>query len=608
MLLRFTSRARLAAMRGPTWIRSWALWMILGLLALLLALASLQYRWLKQLSEDERERLHVSIDVSATRLCEDFDRELSRAFIYFQPHRVQIVEDPLIFLTSQFKSWTADAPYPSFIRSVYLITPLENGAIEIGKIDAEQGHAEACEWPAGIESYHEPMRMGNPVPPLSGSLPGLVLPIGPVHFLSPPGESRPTTRPYSVIELNIDFITKNFLPQLVNRYFIQGKGLELDVTVFRGDDPEKIIYTSGQAARRGNFPPEVTEQSLFSLRLFPELMGFHERPHFGQPPREEDRPPPDAPMPSASFPPVNPRAFSPFHGQWRLVVTHPYGSLEEAVRRMHFRHMAIGMSILVLLGVSGSLVIISSHRAQRLARQQMEFVAGISHELCTPLTAIRSAGQNLADGVVSNQDQVMSYGALVEREGRRLSEMLNGVMAFAGIVSGQKSYVRRPICVATIIDEVVSDYGRVLHEKGFVIEKKIAPEVPTIEADASALRRALQNLLDNAIKYAKNERWIGIHVRLVSRAKGEEIEMTVSDRGLGIPEADLPHIFDPFYRSEEVVAGGITGSGLGLSIVKHIVEGHGGRIEARSTIGQGTSFCIHLPVPPDSSDPEGDHR
>jgi signal transduction histidine kinase len=226
----------------------------------------------------------------------------------------------------------------------------------------------------------------------------------------------------------------------------------------------------------------------------------------------------------------------------------------------------------------------------------MEFVAGVSHELRTPLAVICSAAENLADGVIDNRDQIKRYGGLIRDEGRRLTGMVEQVLEFAGAQSGKKTYDLRPTELGRVIEHALAACHQQLTEGGFEVEKKIAADLPMVNADADALSRAVQNLLNNAMKYSGDNRWISLVAETVKADRGDEVQIKVSDRGLGIAPSELPHIFEPFYRGKDVVAGQIHGNGLGLSLVKHIVSEHGGQVSVESKIGLGSGFVICLPI------------
>jgi signal transduction histidine kinase len=174
--------------------------------------------------------------------------------------------------------------------------------------------------------------------------------------------------------------------------------------------------------------------------------------------------------------------------------------------------------------------------------------------------------------------------------------MVEQILEFAGVQSGKQKYELHPTNVNQVINDVLSASQPLLTEGGFQLEIKIAPELPAVLADASALARALQNLLNNAMKYGGENRWIGIKAELVKNGAAQEVQITVSDQGIGISAEDQRHIFEPFYRGSDVKAAQIHGNGLGLSLVKNIVSAHNGRIRVDSTEGQGSVFTLTLPA------------
>jgi signal transduction histidine kinase len=222
----------------------------------------------------------------------------------------------------------------------------------------------------------------------------------------------------------------------------------------------------------------------------------------------------------------------------------------------------------------------------------MEFVAAVSHELRTPLAVIRAAGDNLADGVVRDDAQIRKYGDLVRNEGRRLTEMVEQILEFAGIQSGQRGFALRPVHVLPLLADVIAASASLIDQAGLKVEYDVPPALPPVLGDEAALRRVLQNLVGNAIKYGQPGGWIGLR----ATASDRQVQITVADRGIGIGPAEQAHIFEPFYRAPDVIAAQIQGAGLGLSLVKRIVESHGGRIAVRSEPGAGAEFTIVLPA------------
>lgn len=281
---------------------------------------------------------------------------------------------------------------------------------------------------------------------------------------------------------------------------------------------------------------------------------------------------------------------------WQILVKHRSGSLDIAVAIARQRSLILSFGILIILSVTMSLLIISTRRAQGLARQQMEFVAGVSHELRTPLAVICSAGENLADGVINEKQQVKRYGDLIKTEGRRLTEMVEQILEFAGWQANRKAYQLQPVDVSDVITRATEVCQPLINEHSFILEIEIAKDLPLITADAPALQRALQNLINNAVKYSGDAHWLSIKAQLNKGLRQSVVSITIADHGIGIPAEELPHIFDPFYRGQEVTAAQIHGSGLGLSIVKQIVEAFGGSISVESSPSKGSAFTLHLPL------------
>jgi signal transduction histidine kinase len=278
--------------------------------------------------------------------------------------------------------------------------------------------------------------------------------------------------------------------------------------------------------------------------------------------------------------------------KWRLLIKHPAGSLEAAIDSARRRNLMVSMSILGVLAASVLLMVASMRRSQELARQQMEFVATVSHELRTPLAVVRAAGDNLAEGVIQDSDQVRKYGELVRSEGRRLTEMVEQILEFAGIHSGQRTLNIVPVSIGAVFESVLRESGTLIETAGLEVNVDIPQDLPPVAGDESALRRLFQNLVSNAIKYGADGGWLGIE----ARHSGDEVSITLSDRGIGISPDDQERIFEPFYRAADVVAAQVQGAGLGLSLVQRIVEAHGGRIAVKSAKAAGCQFTVHLPA------------
>jgi signal transduction histidine kinase len=626
----------------------------LFLLLLLAAVATLQYRWATRISEAEEQRLAASLSTGAQRLSDDFDRELTRAFVTFLPVVHHPRGDLVGHLARRLLWWQDASPYPQILEEVLIWQP--------GSVDAQGGpqmlrlrpgdsSAAPIPWPRELEPLRQRLttRGRRPPPgsdgPLLGRLPGLLLRGGPLG-------SRSSEVPWVVLRLDEDYLIGDLLPELVQRHLLPSVDGEVNVTVRRGDGQPVFQWGAELAVGSADL-----ERGLFDLRPFPELVtpetGSRD-PGSGseaedaaaeaigeEAPREEEvhgDDPGDERGGSdlerdgirrdrrhghGSFDHDRShwsRRFQAFAARlgggppaWTLQVAHPAGSLEQAVTATRRRHLAVSLGVLLLLAGSVLLIVLAARRAQRLARQQMELVAGVTHELYTPLAAIRSAGQNLADGVVAEPEQVRRYGSLVETEGRRLSTMVSRMLELAGLGSGQRTLVKVPVAVPGLVRATLDERRQLLEARGIAVDVDVASDLPAVVGDPDALRRALGNLVENAAKHGQKgsaerpengDGWLGIRAQVRRGRRGDQVALTVEDRGQGLAAEDLPHLFEAFYRGRGV-SSQVHGSGLGLALVHRIVEAHGGRITAGSGPGgKGARFTMLLPseaVPADAS-------
>jgi signal transduction histidine kinase len=278
-----------------------------------------------------------------------------------------------------------------------------------------------------------------------------------------------------------------------------------------------------------------------------------------------------------------------------LYVQHQAGSLEAAVSAIRRRNLAISSGTLLLLTFAVVMLMATTRRSERLAQQQMEFVAGVSHELRTPVAVVRSAAENLSSGVVTGE-RVKRYGQMIEAESRRLGDMVERVLQYAGIESGFNTAARVPLAPMEIIESAVESALPLVGPGEVTVHREIAPDLPLVMGEATALRSAVHNLVANAVMYGGRDRWVGVRARHVRERRRSEVRITVSDHGAGIPAADLPHIFEPFYRGADAIERQIQGHGLGLSLVRRIVVAHGGNVTVSTRPGAGTTFTITLPA------------
>jgi signal transduction histidine kinase len=412
---------------------------------------------------------------------------------------------------------------------------------------------------------------------------------------------------YTIVTLDSSYMREQLFPALVRRHFGGVDEVEYALVVTAKANPQQVIFRSPPS---GSTPGTGDANALlFSLRM--EEAGEDDSSVFRM-----FRPPPSSGghaerqlskgVPSTTSEPHETRGFGggmrrggargEFDGRWRLVATHRAGSVDQVVAAARRRSLAVSAGILALLGVSVVLIVVSAQRARRLAERQLEFVAGVSHELRTPVAVIGSAGENLADGIVSDREMVQQYGRVVRDEARRLAEMIEQVLDFAGSYTGRRAYRFEDVDVEEVAHECLRALRPALDEARATVESSIEPGLPPVRADRAALRRAVLNLLQNAIKYGGNSPRIELRITAVSASSRSEVQIAVEDHGLGMAPGEPDRIFEPFVRGEEAQARQIRGSGLGLSLVRRIVEAHSGRIGVTSTQGRGSTFLMALPV------------
>ena len=404
---------------------------------------------------------------------------------------------------------------------------------------------------------------------------------------------------WAIIEWNAKLLREQFLPEAIRRYFSANENSEFAIRIVSRAKPEHVIYTTAPDKNHDFFQPPDALGSLLELRRDQAGRGFGPPPRQGRPPGREARR-------QNGPPPERPPAGRDQEGAWIVYVKHSGGSLESVVANTRFKNLAISFAVLLILGTSIVLLLIGTQRARRFAELQMEFVAGVSHELRTPLTVICSAGQNLADGLVADEQQTRNYGAVIYKEGRRLSEMVEQIMRYAGIQSGRAEYDPQPVEVSMVLKHALAACEAQISESGCIVQQMLEPDLPLALADPIALAHCVRNLLSNAIMYGHEGGWIGITAQRSGEPSAPAVQIMVEDRGPGIEPAGISHIFEPFYRGHGPVSRQIRGAGIGLSLVKRIMEANGGTVEVRSTPGQGSSFTLTIPAIDTPQEPDQD--
>jgi signal transduction histidine kinase len=284
--------------------------------------------------------------------------------------------------------------------------------------------------------------------------------------------------------------------------------------------------------------------------------------------------------------------FPDFFDYWKIEVAFTDKSAVVASNASFIKSIIIlGAAMLLLLGAL-IFMFISAQKERALAERQTEFLANVTHELKTPLSVMQAAGENLADGRVKDQNRLRNYGSHIYDEAIRLREMIEKLLDVAKTNGGQSLVEPQPVDVSEHVYSYLEEHREFIEGKGFTIETDIDDDIPMVMVDTNSFNTILNNLVENALKYSDGEKHLGITLQ----NNHNNVELCVEDRGIGITKKNLSNIFDKFFRAEDSLTAKTKGHGLGLSIVKNLVELNGGEINVESEPGKGSIFIVSFPV------------
>jgi two-component system sensor histidine kinase SenX3 len=634
----------------------------IGLILLVGALGALQYRWLGQVSEAERAQLQRSLNQRAREFADDFDREIGLAYSLMALDEASAGSgDPYQAMDAHYAIWKGRARYPDLVKALYFSRADTVGTERtLHQLAIGTGTGQAIAWPERLEPVKRAQTRSLPsLMPLPGlrtqlfslsgiveSVPALIIPVAePSRRVITPlagetpfgGESALEGKNESgmvvtfqtpssvavIVELDRDVLAGRMLKELVDRHFPDGDAGRYHIAI-RGSGPDPLfvrgvtdpatVTTQNADASASFFSTHHMETAVRTLAEGRAVTWQFEtttdtRSVEGRVRTVEGRGL-SARVPGEGKVSVTVQerggATDPFMiatlGGWTIALRHGAGSLDAAVNQARRRNLLISFTILSVLAFGVGIIVANARRAEKLAAQQMDFVATVSHELRTPLSVIRAAAQNLSAGVVEDPGRAKRYGELIEAEGRRLTDMVEEVLEFAGLAGQRRPLALKAVDLVSLVRNVVGASSTLIAEAHADVDVKIGDEVPLVNGDEEALRRAISNLLANALKHGGDGHWVGITVARHQQNGRDEVHVAASDRGRGIDAEDLGRVFEPFYRGRHAVDQQIQGYGLGLSLVQRIAEAHGGRVTVSSEPGQGSTFTLQLPVAADLVD------
>ncbi|MBI3050233.1 MAG: HAMP domain-containing histidine kinase [Acidobacteria bacterium] len=593
--------------------RAWLAAVLALTAAAIVGLAVLQYRWNRQASEATGVRLADALQLSMVNWHLDLFRNLSEVCLTIRMAAEFSPEGDLNQFADRFAEWRSIARYPDLVANVYVIDRTSpDGHLQTFRLNPGSGAFSRVEWPASLGTLGADLQASlgeapEPAPAVRRQLtesfynigaalrdwrfepavPALIRPLS-LDSAASRKEAGGRAVQWLVIQLDEQVLRSRILPDLAHRYFQGTDGLDYEVAVVSGSPPQRVIYASDLG-----FGEQEVVDADGRMDVFGRAWDEAARPPISIFHRTSDNSGPTAAVGVSWFPLLRE---TPPSDDWQLVVRHRRGGpLGAFVADMQRRGLALSFGALFLLVLSLSMLVITSIRAQRLARLQMDFVTAVSHELRTPLTIIGSAADNIANGVVESRAQLHEYGSVIGEQASRLSGLVERVLLFAATRDGQQRYVAQLLPPSEIIDTALASAEGLIRAAQFTVERDVPPDLPPIVGERMAVAQCVENLITNALKYSRDERWIGIRARLVEDARGEQqVQISVSDRGIGIAPEDLPHIFEPFYRSPSVRRSQIHGTGLGLALAKQVAESMGGALTVTSEPDRGSTFTLAL--------------
>ena len=609
-------------------------------MALLLAVvAILQYEWATQLSVATEIRLGSNLQALMTRWDRDLYDELSAICIALQVGPDSGAQDAWNDYLQRYAEWNHQRVNSGFLEGVYtnpdlvleiyewqtsvpgrpallrlnpdaktldafsiraelqpLLTRLEANSSDLRVAMRAWEFHDASRSPQ-LTSNDRPTSAGLRNNALAGwqldeNIPALVHPV--VHHANPSNSQTPVDRKsvdWLVVLLDFNVIQNRILPELASRHFAGPDGLEYKLAVVATGDAPRVMYSSDPSVGTADVGSFDSVMYIFGSPSESPQSGSLQPGRHARGAQEQDWRSFSGPV---WFPVIQ---YTSQSSPWALMLQHRTGPVAKIARSVWYWDLMIGGIVLLLLAANMGLVFFSSHRAQKLAKLQLHFVAAVSHELLSPLSAMYCTGQNAKDGLVETKSDVIAHGSIITSQARQLIDLVKQNLLFAATESGTKRYTSNPLQVSKLVECVLKDLEMLIEESGSSVECKIQAGLPNVMGDLSALTQCLQNLIVNAIKYSGPGGWIGISASL-HEGKGEskEVQISVQDHGPGISSSDLRHIFEPFYRSPKVVDAQIHGTGLGLTVADRIAKAMGGRLSVTSEEGVGSTFTLHLPA------------
>ncbi len=631
-------------------------WFTYGFLTLmvgaLVTLAVLQYQWLGSVSDAEKQRLEQGIEASSENFVSDFNQVFTGLKNNF---RIQVTNEntdisPL--LAESYLRWQDTFNHTDVLSEVIFIQKSEDNGVEYYRFDSTNGElnifvpdSATIAWVIRNQEDNGEIKSSvslNSLPEF-GDETFIDIPIQVLDFItlqrSEGAENLEVQLSINrlndqlLLRINNEYVKSELIPEIAATYFGDSFNDQYQLSVLK-DGSEPYIYYNSLPEKnpvdpdmkvrmdRLNFSSIVmledgfggenfeslerdsirfsyreTSSRTTSRRSFKHIAQFESRTS-EELMVEQHR---DTVFGFRSSPPlIDTTIATAFVGNlnpqtWELWLSFKEGSLDEFVQKTRNTNLGISFGILFILGVSSVLIVVFAQRSRDLAEQQMLFVAGVSHELRTPLSVIRSAAENLSEGVIQSEERKKEYAKLMLKEGRRLSDMVDQIMEFSGIQTGKRIYSFSEVDIEQLLTEVKDELLPFFEEHNLKLEYSNISKLNTISADRDSMFLAITNLLQNAIKFSNGSEKVILRVDEINFKAGLALRIQVQDFGVGIPLEEQEQVFKPFYRTQRSVEYQVKGNGIGLSLVERVAKAHQGTIELKSQENEGSTFTLILP-------------
>ena len=570
-------------------------------------------------SEAERQQTRSALERSVSNLRNDFARLSEEELLSCFRTDPKLNSSPAIEAELQdlWAQWRRTATNPEVLEAVEVGIMSADGKAHYGQLSQTGDRLNERDWPAQLGLFRsilefrfrtlgrEPLhfRPGDAFLLVNGK-PTIIFPIlaaldkrFPPEALTQPQSLDGTVelRAWGVLTLDANYLKNELLPKLVSENLGPHAGDEYMAAVVTGQ-PAQFIYRTAQADTARLMTSADASAVIFRQRIQgPRAFSNGAPPRAARDPQSlADRTAQPADLTAVPDETFGPNTSSA--DDWQLLVGHKSGSLAMLFEQGRRWRLVLGFSILVLLGGSIVLLGIAARRARLLAQQQMLFVSSVSHELRTPLAVINSASYNLANGKVTAAGRVQQYGEAIQNEVRRLSAHIEQMLNIAGIESGKRIYDVQPVDVKVAIKNALREHEDYFAKEGWLVRQEFAADLPAVLVDPLILENVVKTLVQNAVKYASEGKWLQVEAQTSSSRHKREVLIQVADRGPGIEGEDIAHIFEPFYRAKKVAASATPGTGLGLSLARRHLRSFKADITVESTSPQGTVFTVHLPA------------